>query len=273
MTKAALGKGKQGYFQAELLVVGSGDAFNAGGCGHSCYVVRDGAGAYMVDCGGTALQGLKRWNFDAELLDGICFTHLHGDHIGGFPYLLLELIFYKERMRPLWIMGPPPVERRLRDLCHLHYPGLFEKRLSFPLRFYETKPGSKRKMDGRVFRRFAAYHQELPEMATCLRVEAEGAVVAFSGDTGLCQGLFQAAQGADLLVSECSFLHPIDGLQTHLSYDEIVANLQRLGARRVLLSHQGQDVREQGGALALRRGKQSILMAEDGQRLRIGRRS
>jgi ribonuclease BN (tRNA processing enzyme) len=68
-----------------------------------------------------------------------------------------------------------------------------------------------------------------------------GQVVAFSGDTAMCDGLFAAADGADLLVAECSCLAAPCG--RHCTWEEWREALPRVGAKRVLLTHLGQKVR------------------------------
>ena len=72
-------------------MIGSANASNAAGRGHACYWL-DGAaaGALMVDFGATALMNLKRFGRDPRELAAVVFTHLHGDHIGGWPALLLD---------------------------------------------------------------------------------------------------------------------------------------------------------------------------------------
>ena len=83
--------------QTRLIVVGSSDAFNHGGRANSCFWVADELGHYLLDCGPTTTQSLQNLAFNQRLdlakLDVIYFTHLHGDHIGGLPVLLIELNF------------------------------------------------------------------------------------------------------------------------------------------------------------------------------------
>ena len=63
-------------------------------------------------------------------------------------------------------------------------------------------------------------------------------MLAFTGDTGWVDTLCRSARGADLFISEC-FQYDVT-LPIHLDYTTIDANYERLGAKRVLLTHMGE---------------------------------
>ncbi len=75
------------------------------------------------------------------------------------------------------------------------------------------------------------------------RFQLDGKVIAFTGDTGWTESLCAVGQGADLLISEC-FQYDVT-LPIHLDYKTIDANYERLGAKRVLLTHMGQAMLDQ----------------------------
>ena len=70
-------------------------------------------------------------------------------------------------------------------------------------------------------------------------------MLAFTGDTGWVEALCEVAQGADLLISEC-FQYDVM-LPIHLDYKTIDANYERLGAKRVLLTHMGEAMLAETG--------------------------
>ncbi|MCJ7598374.1 MAG: MBL fold metallo-hydrolase, partial [Methyloceanibacter sp.] len=94
-----------------------------------------------------------------------------------------------------------------------------------------------------------------------LRVEADGKTIAFTGDTGWTEALCQVAKGADLLISEC-FQYDLK-LDLHLDYKTIDANYERLGAKRVLLTHMGEAMLAETGKV----DRSRYLLAEDGMSL------
>lgn len=227
-----------------LTVVGSANAFNAAGRGHSCYwlddLVRDGL---MVDFGATALAGLRRLGRDLERLGTIALTHLHGDHTGGLPFLVVGAMYdLVPRRAPLRIVGPLGTQAHLEALLGVTYGALFAKPRPFQLTIEEVAPGGAVDLgDGARLEAFPAEHMDPPEAPLCLRLRRDGRSVAFSGDTRLCDGLRDAARGVDLLVAECTALEPPAG--RHITWAEWRAALPGIGAREVLLTHLGDDVR------------------------------
>ncbi len=69
----------------------------------------------LIDCGeGTQISiRQKGWSF--KPIDVICFTHYHGDHIGGLPGLLLT-IGNSDRREPITLVGPKGLERVVKGL-------------------------------------------------------------------------------------------------------------------------------------------------------------
>jgi ribonuclease BN (tRNA processing enzyme) len=228
----------------ELTVVGSANASNAAGRRHSCYWL-EGAlseGALMVDFGATALAGIKALALDPLRLSVLALTHLHGDHIGGFPFLVIDAMYDQQRTQPLVVVGPPGTEARLEGLLHLCYPSLATKERPFELSYVELAPGEGWEREGTQISAHAADHQHAPEVSLCLRLRGHsGRSVAFSGDTRQCAGLRQAAAGADLLVAECSALAQPCG--AHSSWAEWRESAIEHGVERLLLTHLGEDVR------------------------------
>src|SRR5262245_63163130 len=96
-----------------LTIVGSGDAFGSGGRFNTCFWLETAKGTLLVDCGASSLVALKARGLDPNRVDGIVLSHLHGDHFGALPFLLLDAQFLTRRERPLLIAGPPGTRARL----------------------------------------------------------------------------------------------------------------------------------------------------------------
>ena len=98
----------------EIRVAGCGDAFGSGGRFQTCFVVDDGLGRFVLDFGVTSLAALQHQAIDPDSIDLVLISHMHGDHVGGLPFLLLQRAFASREKRPLTIAGPPGFEAQLK---------------------------------------------------------------------------------------------------------------------------------------------------------------
>ncbi len=231
-----------------VVVCGSGDAFGAAGRGHAAYWVEGFARQpFMVDFGGTALAALKRFELDPQQLAGVAITHLHGDHIGGLPYLLADAVVREPRSAELSVLGPPGVASRLDALYDLFYGSLASRR-DYPEVRTELEVGQSRAWLGVIVRAFAGEHMHPPDQALVLRFEREdGRALVFSGDTTMTPGLLEACQGAELVIAECSALAPPAG--RHCTWAEWREQIPTLGAELLRLTHLGDEVRAASATL------------------------
>jgi ribonuclease BN (tRNA processing enzyme) len=106
----------------DVRFVGTGDAFGSGGRWQTCIRVTSGDQALLVDCGATSLAALRAQGIDPQAVDVVAVTHLHGDHFGGLPFLILDGQFTR-RTAPLRIVGPPGTGVRLAATMEALFPG------------------------------------------------------------------------------------------------------------------------------------------------------
>lgn len=217
-----------------ITALGSADAFCSAGRGHTCWLVDDALGTYAVDFGATALQALKRLGRDPGAIQAVHFTHLHGDHIAGWPFLLVDAVYRQKRTAPLLASGPAGTRERLHALWAACYADAAARALPFALTVHELSPGETALLAGRTACAFKAQHMKPPHVALSLRIDE----LAFTGDTGaIPEGL---CDGAKALCAECTDFEP-SGQGTHLSWAELRGALPR--GPRILLGHLGEEAR------------------------------
>lgn len=233
----------------DLLVLGSSDAFNGAGRCHAAYVLQDGdLPPLAIDFGATTLFAMRRAGIIGPQLGAVLITHLHGDHFGGVPFLMLDGMYHDVRTAPLELVGPVGLGARLDALFAALYSDVHAHKRPFATHVVELAPGSSHDVLGYQVETFAASHMDPPDLPLCLRVTGpSGKVVAFSGDTEACPGFFDAARGADLLVAECTGLRPPCG--RHLSWTDWQQMLTQAEAKRILLSHLSREVRDESAHL------------------------
>ena len=224
----------------QLTVLGSANAFNHGGRGNSCFWIEDHLGQYCVDFGPTAPLKCQQLGMDFSKLDCIYLTHLHGDHIGGIPGLLIELHFMTQRKEPFTIAGPQGTEKRILELCKATYPGLLPDVLGFELLFYHWEAESTQQIQNRTVKSIPALHdpQACP---TSIRIEGSHHLV-FSGDTGWNDHLIPLVDQADAFICECSYEHFL--FAGHLSLEELIKHQKELKAKQLILTHFGAEARQ-----------------------------
>jgi ribonuclease BN (tRNA processing enzyme) len=243
-------------------IIGCGDAFGAGGQLQTSFYLRANANTVLIDCGASTLIGMRRLGFVTNDIDMVCVSHLHGDHFGGLPWFLIDALYASKRTRPLIVTGPRGIEARFATAAEALYPDLLKCRRSFALDFVEYQEQTPLSFNGVAITPFEVKHPSgAPPYA--LRLELDGKVIAFTGDTGWTDSLYAVAQGADLFISEC-FQYDVT-LPIHLDYQTINANYARLGAKQVLLTHMGEAMLAQLDKVDLSR----YLVAQDGMSLEL----
>jgi ribonuclease BN (tRNA processing enzyme) len=243
-----------------LTIIGCGDAFGAGGSLQTSFHVRSATSTFLIDCGASTLIGMRRLGLQPNDIDMVFVSHLHGDHFGGLPWLLVDAIYVSKRTRPLIVTGPKGTEARFLVAAEALYPNITTAERSFDLRFEEYAERKPLAVQGVTVTPFEVKHPSgAPPYA--LRLSLEGKVLAFTGDTGWVEVLCDVAKDADLFISECFQYNMV--LPIHLDYRTIDANFAKLGAKRVLLTHMGEAMLANIGKVDPAR----YLIADDGMTL------
>jgi ribonuclease BN (tRNA processing enzyme) len=240
-----------------LTVIGSGDAFGSGGRFNTCFHLETGQRTVLIDCGATTHVALRAHGVDPNDIDGIVLTHLHGDHFGGIPFVMLDAQYISRRERPLTLAGPPGTRERVAAALEVFFPGSTKTNWRFPWTVVEIAVAEPTDILGLTVTSAEVIHYS-GAPSTALRVSDGTSVLAYSGDTQWTDALLPIAAGADLFIVECfDYARELSG---HLNWTTVKGRLADFAARRVMVTHMNPTMLDR---LEEVRGT-GVLVAEDG---------
>jgi ribonuclease Z len=200
-----------------IVMLGTGAALpDPERCHSSILITLESGRHIMLDCGHGATRQLLRVDVNPADVGDLFLTHLHHDHVCELPFFVISG-WILGRSGALNIFGPDGTSSMVR---HLFENGAFDAdiraRGAYPARqanIEAIRPKVTEYDQGLVFaddelRVTAAHMDHIPrEVSPCFgfRIEAEGKVVVFSGDTAPCDNILTLSRGADLLIHECTF--------------------------------------------------------------------
>ena len=244
----------------KLTIAGSGDAFGSGGRLSTCFLLETAKATLLVDCGASAMPALKKQGIDPNRIEAIVLSHLHGDHFGGLPFLLLDAQFLSRREQPLLIAGPPGTRARLDALLEVFFPKSTGSKWRFAWRVEEIAVGIETDLLGHSLSTAEVIHQS-GAPSTAVRVSDGEKIFAYSGDTEWTDALRAIAANADLFICECyGYAGKIAG---HITWEILKSRLADLGAKRTMVTHMNPSVLDRLEELKAA----GVLIADDGLQL------
>ena len=222
-----------------LTFLGCGDAFGSGGRLNTCFFVRAPSARFLIDCGATSLVALHARGLTTDDVDAILVTHFHGDHYGGLPFLFLDAARRRGRERPLTVVTPRGGRERKRTLMEQLYPGMSAAMDELDLRFECYESYQELAIGSLTVSAHPVAHSDAA-LSHGLRIAVDDRVIGFSGDTTWTDELRSIADGADLMICDCNFFET--QAATHLDYRTLERHLPALGARRLVLTHLGEEM-------------------------------
>jgi ribonuclease BN (tRNA processing enzyme) len=246
----------------EVTVLGTSAAWPAPGRAAAGFLVRHEGTAVALDLGTGALANLQL-EVPHERLDAVLITHEHLDHCLDLYPLTVARVFHPEPLTPLPLYAPPGVFEAVAALEDEE--GREEMRGLFDVR----EPGDTFEVGP-----FRITTRGLPHLVPNLgfRIEAGGAALAYTGDTGPSGEIEVLAKGVDLLVSEASWEDEGGILvEGHLTARQAAEHASGAGAGTLLLTHFWPTVdRDRAREHAAAAFDGQVVVADERMTVRVG---
>ena len=109
-----------------------------GGRFQTCIMVDAPGTRFVIDFGASSLVALNKMGIEHNSIDTVVLTHLHGDHCGGIPFMLMDAMLGAKRQTPLTIAGPRETEKMLGAVNEALMPGMNVMTPKFDLNYVEV---------------------------------------------------------------------------------------------------------------------------------------
>jgi len=235
--------------EISVQVLGSGGPEGGERASASYLIKKEGKALVLVDFGGGAFLRFGQAKAKIEDLQVVLITHLHIDHVVELP-ALMKAGYFSDRGCRLNMIGPKGNQ---------HFPGFNEfiqlqfgekgayrymsdiltsHSDSFSLKTYEIKKDRSFDFLGLHIQAVEVNHGIVPAVA--YRIEIEGKVIVFSGDTSAkSEALTKLSKDADILISHHAIPeHGYEGARKlHMTPSRTAEIAKDAGVKTLLLSH------------------------------------
>jgi ribonuclease BN (tRNA processing enzyme) len=254
----------------KLTILGSGTYFPELDRHSSSYLIQTKKLNLVFDFGRGALDGLIKQGLNYYDLDAIFISHFHSDHFSDLVSLLhISLIEHPDRQlrkKDLIIYGPKGFVKIYDYLKKAFYLEKYQPKYKVIIK--ELEDNDVIKIDDCVVKNYKVKHSE---SFPCLsyRIESEDKILAYSGDSGDCEGLRNTCQNSDLAILEANLGE--NYYEGHLNGELSGKIAQESKVKKLILSHIHSSVIKNYHPVekAKLHFKGEILLAKDGMEIEI----
>jgi ribonuclease BN (tRNA processing enzyme) len=221
----------------KVTVIGCSGSFAGPDSAASCYLLEapdpvDPGRIWRVllDLGSGALGALQR-HVDPLTVDAVLISHLHADHFFDISgYYVMRKYHPRGPQARIPVHGPRGTKSRVARAYGLPLdPGMNDE--------FDFKRLRKTPLEIGPFT-ITARRVDHPVEAYGFRVEHDGKVLAYSGDTALCPSLCELAADADVLLAEAAFRDDTDNPPgIHMTGSEAASLARDARVRHLVLTH------------------------------------
>jgi ribonuclease BN (tRNA processing enzyme) len=215
-----------------LTVVGCAGSYPTAESPGSCYLLEQDGVRLLLDLGNGALGALQQhvdlvW---PDALAAVVLSHCHVDHCVDLASLYVQRHYAPsppvDRLR---VLGPSDARARIAGVYGMADAATLDAQFAFEV----LAPDPVTVGPFTITATRAAH----PVESYSLRVEAGGASLTYSGDTGPSERLVELAQGTDVALFEASFVGDDNPSDLHMSGADAASTAARAGAGLLVLTH------------------------------------
>lgn len=224
----------------KIQFIGSGDAFGSGGRFNTCFYVHAGHSDFLIDCGASSVVALKANRIALNDIQLILITHFHADHFGGIPFFILDAQLISKRTQPLTIAGPAGIAERMESVMETAFPGSSKTRQKFDFSVVELRDKRSSTLNGLCVTPFCVNHGMPDGSCFAYRIEVNGRIISYTGDTEWTDTLIEVGRNADLFIAEAYFYDK--KVRNHLDYATLVGHMNQIHPKRLVLTHMSSEM-------------------------------
>jgi ribonuclease BN (tRNA processing enzyme) len=214
----------------KLTVLGASGTWPNPDTATSGYLVQHDGFNLWVDAGTGTLANLQH-HIKLSEIHGILISHEHPDHFVDL-YPCFYAWHYGELGSPgLPVFVPTDFTQKLADVVSIDSQVVMRSAFSFT----EIAPGEAFEVGPYRVKTEAMAHLGLAALG--FRIQSDGAVLAYTGDTGPAREVQDLARDADLFLSEATWQDRDDLLPFHMSSRQAAIVARESGAAELVLTH------------------------------------
>jgi ribonuclease BN (tRNA processing enzyme) len=219
-----------------LTVLGSGTTVPHPARSSSGFWLETSGGSILLDCSASAIHRMAAERLNWAELDAIWISHFHMDHVGGLAPFLVSIKHAKEtqdRLKPLWIFGPPGMRRYLDVIDSSYDYRLLDQK--FLVEVNEIDNMEKFEIVSGVEAVSCKTPHTDESHAIHIR-DCSGETLVFTADTGFAPEIAAFAKNVDLLIVESSYVRN-KTTEKHLELAEAMYLIRKATPKRGMLAH------------------------------------
>jgi ribonuclease BN (tRNA processing enzyme) len=217
----------------EIVLLGTGTCVPSLRRSSPSLAVRIAGQTLLFDIGWGAIRRMLEADLAIEDIEYIFLTHAHPDHMSDLMPLLFALRHLPDHLREqdIHVCGPEHVGEVIASLRKIY--GVWIEGDTYDILFHNVGNSPVEQKEWHVSG--ALTRHTIPSLAYRCETQ-DGKAVVYSGDTGYAPELVAVAEGADVLISECSYPEG-SGQNGHLDPALAGKIAEEAGCKKLILVH------------------------------------